>query len=236
MIAVHDRRAGGVMTAGQGGPPDGGQAGGQPEPQTGGRPGGPYGPPYGQAPGQPYGQPWPGYAPAPSAPGPAYGAPAPLERPLTVRAGLGAFIGSIVLSVISTVVTFLNWDTISAQIFAKLQMPAGADAEAARAGAEAGARIGIAFGLVFAAVYGLFVLFAWRGRNWARIVLWVLGGLGFLFDLVGLAAGGSPIPFLTGLSFFQVLLLLAAIVFLALKPSNEWFRYQAWLRATGQAR
>jgi hypothetical protein len=211
MIAVYDRRAGGVMTAGQGGPPDGGQTGGHPEP-------------------------WPGYAPAPSAPGPAYGVPAPLERPLTVRAGLGAFIGSIVLSVISTVVTFLNWDTISAQIFAKLQLPAGADAEAARAGAEAGARIGIAFGLVLAVVYGLFVLFAWRGRNWARIVLWVLGGLGFLSGLVGLTLGGSPIPFLTGLSFFQVLLLLAAIVFLALKPSNEWFRYQAWLRATGQAR
>jgi hypothetical protein len=29
---------------------------------------------------------------------------------------------------------------------------------------------------------------------------------------------------------------LVGVVALALKPSNEWFRYQGWLRATGQRR
>jgi len=180
--------------------------------------------------------PWPGYGPAPSAPVPAYQGPTFEERPLSVRAGLGGFVGAIVLSVISTAVTFLNWDTISAPIIAKLDVPAGTDPDAVRAAAETGVRIGLVAALVFAAVYGLFVLFAWRGRNWARIVLWVIGGFGLLFGLVGLFAGTSPVPFLTGLSFFQLLLLLAGVVFLAQRPSNEWFRYQAWLRATGQAR
>ena len=39
-----------------------------------------------------YGQPYPGYAPAPSAPT-GYGAPPAMERPVTVRAGIGAFVG-----------------------------------------------------------------------------------------------------------------------------------------------
>ncbi|MGZ4545006.1 MAG: hypothetical protein ACXVXT_06400 [Blastococcus sp.] len=217
------------MTAGQGGPQDGGQQGGIPG--QGGPPPGWNAPPPGwnAPPQQPY-----GYAPAPP---PRYGPPpTPLERPITVRAGLGAFLGSLVLSVISTVVTFLNWDTISAQLLARLRTDLGPDGDAALSGAQAGARIGVVFALVLAAVYGVFVWFAWRGQNWARVVLWVLGGLGLFGGVIGLAMGGSPLPFLTGLSFFQTLLLLAAIVLLALKPSNEWFRYRRWLRATGQAR
>lgn len=180
---------------------------------------------------------WPGYGAAPSAPGPAYSGPTPQERPLTVRAGLGAFVGSILLSVIATGVTFLNWDVISAPIIARMKLPPGTDPATVRGLAETGVKIGLVAALVFSAVYGLFVLFAWRGRNWARIVLWVLGGLGLVFGLVGLLSGNNnPVPFLTGLSFFQLLLLLAGVVLLAQPPSNEWFRYQSWLRATGQGR
>lgn len=181
-------------------------------------------------------QPWPGYGPAPSAPRPAYNGPTPQERPLTVRAGLGCFVGSIVLSVIATGVTFLNWDVISAPIIARMKLQPGTDPATVRALAETSVKIGLVAALVFSAVYGLFVLFAWRGHNWARIVLWVLGGLGLVLGLAGLLAGNNPVPFLTGLSFFQLLLLLAGVGLLAQKPSNEWFRYRGWLRASGQAR
>jgi hypothetical protein len=229
------------MTSGQAGPPESGDTGSQ----GGGHPGGPYGPygpppsgqpPYGPPPGPPYGPPYPGYAPAPTASDGGYSGPTPQERPLTVRAGLGAFLGSLVLNVISTVVTFLNWDTISARLFAALKAQQGVNADELQAAAQAGVKVGVGLALVFACVYGLFVWYAWRGRNWARIVLWVLGGIGVVSGLIGLAGGGSPIPFLTGLSFFQVLLLGAGIVALALKPSSEWFRYQGWLRASGRAR
>jgi hypothetical protein len=47
---------------------------------------------------------------------------------------------------------------------------------------------------------------------------------------MGTALGG----FLTSLSVFQLLLTIAGIVLLALKPSSEWYRYRSWQRATGQ--
>ena len=31
-----------------------------------------------------------------------------------------------------------------------------------------------------------------------------------------------------------MLLLIAAVVVLALKPSNEWYRFRSWQRANGQ--
>jgi hypothetical protein len=207
------------MTSGQGGPP----AGWGPERGTP--------PPYGSPGGQ---QQWPGYAPPPPMPQPTYGGPVPTERPLTVRVGLGSFIGSLVLSAIGAVVTFLNLDVILADALARVKPQSGVSAEAARSSAEIFIRAGGVLGFVVMGVYALFVWFAWRGRNWARIVLWCLGGLGLISALISLAGPGSPVPFLTGLSVFQGLLLLTAVVALALKPSNEWFRYQGWLRTTGQ--
>jgi hypothetical protein len=204
--------------------------------QGGNQPGGPYGPPPGwNAPPPPPPQ-YPGYAPAPSAPsgyGPPPGMPQAMERPLTVRAGLGAFIGSMALGAVAQVVTLLNWRRILDWAFANAGLDSGTDIETARRGAEIGAQIGIVIGFVFIAVYGLFVWFAWRGRNWARVVLWVLAGLGIVSGLSGLLVG-SPLPFLSALGGFQMLLLIAAVVLLALTPSNEWFRFRGWQRATGQ--
>jgi hypothetical protein len=156
-----------------------------------------------------------------------------MERPLTVRAGLGAFLGSMALSAVAQVVTMLNWRRIIDWTFANAGIDPGSDLDAARQGAEIGARIGIVVGFLFIAVYGLFVWFAWQGRNWARVVLWVLAGLGIVSGLAGLLVG-SPLPFLTALGGFQMLLLIVAVVALALKPSSDWYRFRGWQRATGQ--
>jgi hypothetical protein len=156
-----------------------------------------------------------------------------MERPLTVRAGLGAFIGSMVLGAVAQVVTLLNWQTILDWSFANTGFPQGADTELARQTAEVGVRIGIGLGFVFIAVYGLFVWFAWQGRNWARIVLWVIGGLGIVSGLLGLVSG-SPVPFLSALGVFQLLLVITAVVLLGMKPSNDWYKFRGWQRATGQ--
>ncbi|MGH3874575.1 MAG: hypothetical protein ACRDSR_24255 [Pseudonocardiaceae bacterium] len=69
----------------------------------------------------------------------------------------------------------------------------------------------------------LVVVFLMRGgRNWARIVLAVLGGLGVLFGLIGLTAGGlASIG-----SLLQLLILGGAIVTMFLPPANAWFRPQ----------
>src|SRR4051812_35033462 len=116
-------------------------------------PGGPYGPPQGWNP--PPGPQYPGYAPAPSAPA-GYGTPRSMERPMTGRAGPGACIGLMVLSVVSQVVTLLNYQTILNWTFDNAGIAPGADRDAALQAADVGVKLGIVVGFVFVAVYGLF--------------------------------------------------------------------------------
>ena len=236
------------MTAGQGpyGDPTGqGGSPGQPEPQGWGSPQGqqPYGqPPYGQGPygQQPYGQPpYPGYGAAPSAPS-GYGAPAPVERPVTVRAGIAAFVASIVISLVSQLVSVLNMDTLTDLATAESGLGdlSPEEAEMAAAVGDTFGTFGLILGLISTGVFALFVWFAWRGQNWARIVLWVLAGLGLVGGLIGAGLSSSfgvpTLPVLTVLGWIEMLLDAVGIVLLALKPSNEWYRYRGWLRATGQ--
>jgi hypothetical protein len=55
----------------------------------------------------------------------------------------------------------------------------------------------------------------------------VLGGLSVLSGVVGLGNGNG---FLVLLGLLQLLLCIAGIVLLALKPSNEWYRAEAQRR------
>ncbi|MCW2575159.1 MAG: conserved rane protein of unknown function, putative Ribose/xylose/arabinose/galactoside ABC-type [Modestobacter sp.] len=211
-------------------PPSGQTPYGQPQP------GPQYGqPPYGQPQyGQPqYGQPQygggqggpgqPGYNPYPSAPqGQEWGGPsAPTERPATVRNGIYAFLATTVLGLLSSIVTFVDFNSL----VDTAARDAGVDPDSVRAGIMIGAVIG----LVFLAVYLLVLWYAWQGRNWARIVLWVLGGLSVLSGLAGLA-GGTGNGLLSLIGVLQLLLVIAGIVLLALKPSNDWYRAESQRR------
>jgi hypothetical protein len=199
------------------------------------------GPPHGQPGPPPYGQPGPygpppyGYAPMPS---PGYGQPPPepKERPLPVRAGLGAFVVSIVLSVAGSVFALANWDEYVARSIA--EQPEFQDPQFQETGVDPAALVeGLStlffvVSLVFAALYLLFVWFAWRGYNWARIVLFVLGGLGIASGLVSLAGiGSSPFPSLTALSVFSFLAVLVGVVLMARRPSSEWYASEKWRRS-----
>jgi hypothetical protein len=177
---------------------------------------------------------YPGYAPAPSAPT-GYGGPQSMERPTTVRAGLGAFIAVLILSLVSSIVTFANFDTILDAAL-KAQGTSTADLGVDEESFVRTVLIaGVVIGLVMAALQIMFIWFAWNGRNWARIVLWVLGGLGVLSGLFAVASPQAGEPgFLVGLSLFSFLLTAAGIVLLALKPSNEWYRFRKWQRMNGQ--
>jgi len=171
-------------------------------------------------------------------PPPGYGQPAPepQERPLPVRAGLGAFMVSIVLSVAGTLFAWPNWDTFVDQVLA--QQPGFEDPQFQESGVDPAAfadtfmTLFVVVGLLFAGLYLLFVWFAWRGYNWARIVLFVLGGLGIAGGLVNLASlGSSPFPSLTALSMFSFLAVLVGVVLLARRPSSEWFASEKWRRS-----
>ena len=228
------------MTAGQGPgpqgwgqPPQGQPSQGQPYGQ------GPHGQqPYGQQPyGQnPYGQKPPGpgpggYGSAPAAPD-SWGAPPPVERPQAVTVGIGAWLASTLLGVLGAIVTFTQLD----ELVDRAIIDAGLDpADYDGAGDVAGTGlilVGVVLGLVFVGLQFLFIWFAWQGRNWARIVLWVLGGLAVLSGLFALA-GPTSDGFLGTLSVIQTLLIVVGIVALALKPAGEWYRYRGWQRARG---
>lgn len=196
-------------------------------------------PPSGPPPGQGYGQ---GYAPAPPAPPQAYGGyrpappagwgapPAPVERPVTVRAGLGLFIAEIVLGLIGSIYVFSNSQLLIDRVRSQVET----NAQVSDSVLHAGLIVGAVIGLIVVGVELLFIWFAWRGRNWARIVLWVVGGLGIVSGLAGLATNSQFGGFYRTLGIFQLLITVTAVVLLALKPSNEWFRYRKWQRMTGQ--
>ncbi len=209
------------MTSGQSG--DGGQHGGPGDPaQSWNAPPAP--PPQ-----------YPGYAPAPSAPT-GFGAPTPLERPFAVRAGLGAIIANLILGVIGTVLTFTDIDALVAQTVAVTDDP-----QVTEAVVRTGIVVGAVIGVIIYGLLAMFIWFAWNGRNWARIVLWVLGGISVTFGVIGLATSAAGVStgqsgFVTALGVCGLLLTAAGIVLLAMKPANEWYRYRGWLRATGQAR
>ena len=175
------------------------------------------------------GQPPYGYAAAPSAPG-QYFAPEAPERPTTVRVGIGAFLATLILGVISSLVQFSDIDGLVAQAVALADDPAVTE-DVIRAGVVVGAVIG----LLLVALQALFIWFAWNGRNWARIVLFVIGGLGIVSGLAGLAGGGSlNNGFVNTLSVFQLLLLIVGVVALAQKVSSEWYRHEGWRRSVSR--
>jgi hypothetical protein len=153
-----------------------------------------------------------------------------MERPTTVRAGIGAFLATLILGLVGSIVTLADIDDLVTQELAR----SGTEIELTDDVIRSAILIGAVISLIFVALQLLFMWFAWKGHNWARIVLWVIGGLSVLSGLAGLSTGTALGGFLTSLSVFQLLLTIAGIVLLALKPSSEWYRYRSWQRATGQ--
>jgi hypothetical protein len=121
-----------------------------------------------------------------------------------------------VLGALASVVTFADLDTVMDDAARE----AGIDPEAFSGIERTITTISVLFGVVWVALALVVLWFAWRGHNWARIVLWVLGGLGLLSVVGGL---GNPIAVLNLVTVLQWVLLAAGIVLLALKPSSEWY-------------
>jgi hypothetical protein len=158
-----------------------------------------------------------------------------MERPAAVRIGLGAYIAGLILGVIALVYEAFNFSAILDATTAQLSQQQseavgrlGPDLE------HTVLTISLAVGFVILAIQALFVWFAWQGRNWARIVLWVLAGLSVVAGATGLAQRSALPGFIQGLSICEWVLDVAAIVFLLLKPANEWYRFRKWQRLTGQ--
>jgi TM2 domain-containing membrane protein YozV len=74
----------------------------------------------------------------------------------------------------------------------------------------------VVLGLLFVAAGAGFALVMRAGRNWARVVLTVVGSLSVLF-LIGPVA--TPLQ-----ALFQLALLVGAIVMMFQRSANDWFR------------
>ncbi|RFU23163.1 hypothetical protein [Geodermatophilus marinus] len=164
-----------------------------------------------------------GYRPAPAAPGLPAG-PAPV-RPDTVRFGVGAFIANLLLGLVGSVVTFADLDPV---IDAAL---AGGGAELSEDGVRTVLIVTGVVATAFAVLEVLFLWFAWQGRNWARVVLLVLGAIAVVSGLSAMAQPSTG--FLTALAVCQMLLAVVGIVLLSRRPSTEWYAAMTARRRAG---
>ena len=93
--------------------------------------------------------------------------------------------------------------------------------------------MGIGSGIVMSALYVVFTILALKGHNWARIVMTVIFALHILglLGVIGMAALGIFHP-IFWIDVLVSLLSIAGIVYLWLKPSNDFFRatkaYKQW--------
>lgn len=200
--------------------------------------------PEGQYPGSQYpAEQYPGYQSAPQPPsgyGVAAGMPPPppgwgthppqqpVARPTTVTYALLALVVNVGIGALAAILVFANQDAYFDQAFrdAGLDPSSGFSSDLV----SDTYTIVAVIGLIFVALWGLFLWFAWKGHNWARIVIWVFGGLALISAF---SAFSSPVGFIVVLNVVSLLLTLAALVLLALKPSNEWYSYQGKARRYG---
>ena len=142
-------------------------------------------------------------------------------RPQEVLTAFWLWIASMVVSVIGNVVGFL---TLGDRVRSQVRQQVGTDPNLSAANVDTIVRIGFIVGAVVALLFvalELFFVFKMRaGRNWARIVLTVLGGLSVLLTIVGLrsAAGLTAVIGLVGSA-----LIVAAIVLMFTGGAREYF-------------
>ncbi len=150
--------------------------------------------------------------------------PAPLRgiRPREVEISFWLWIANLVLGLLGAVIAYFQIDEIQAEaINETLAENPTLDRSVVENAATAGLIVGVVIGLLLIAAQVAFVFLMRGGRNWARIVLAVLGGLGVLIGLLGLA--GTTGSMGVG-ALLQLLLLIGAIVTMFLPAANAWFR------------
>ena len=177
----------------------------------------------------------PAYQPLPPAPGYAgygamppaeYGQPVPVgPAPTSVVTAVRLMFVGAALTLLGFIVTISTKSTIRANIAKK-----NPDFDAQKLNTAVNATIGIiaVFGIIIVVLFILLALQVRKGKNWARIVTWVICGLGIISALASLgqtvAAASRVVSLIGGLLDIAIVLLLLQ------KPSNEFFKPPAQAR------
>src|SRR5918997_1592134 len=167
---------------------------------------------------------YPGAGAQPYGPDPygQYGSTPP-QRPKEVDISFRLWIGSMVVSLLGAILMFSQFDDIQQQaIDEALRANPTLDRQFVESTFDAFLIAGLVFGLVLVALELFFIFKMRAGRNWARIVLTVLGAISVLGALFGLGQP-QPAPSLVT-SVLSLLLVVGAIVMMYVKGANQWFR------------
>ncbi len=147
--------------------------------------------------------------------------PYPGQPPKEVELSFKLWIASIVVGLLGSILTFAMLDDIRQQAIDDIVASTpGTDPQLAESIVNASLIGGLVFGLVLLGLEVLFIVKMRAGRNWARITLTVLGGIGVLGGLFSLGQ-----PDLTAVtSGLSALILIGAIVTMYLPGAQPWFR------------
>lgn len=143
-------------------------------------------------------------------------------RPKEVDYSFWLWVTNFALGLVGLIFFVGEFDTIRATAMEEARRQGGAIDEAQLESITTTALIiAVIIGVLFSALQVLFAYFMRKGRNWARIVLAVFGGLGVLSGLYSLAteSGGQ-----LALSMISLLVVIGAIVTMFLAAANPWFR------------
>ena len=157
--------------------------------------------------------------PAPQGGGPRPGAKDPSTAPSTVQNAVRLMFVLAALGIVGVIIVFADKSSLRKAI-------EDANSSYTTSQIDDAVNTAIAVGAVIAVVlivlYILLALQVRKGKNWARVVTWVLAGLGVLGSISNLA---QPQAALTKvIAGIELVLYVVLIVLLAMKPSNGYFR------------
>jgi hypothetical protein len=171
----------------------------------------------------------PAYQPLPPAPGYAgygamppaqYGQPVPVgPAPSSVMYAVRLMFVAAAFGALSLIVALSTKSTLRANIAKK-----NPDFDSAKLNTAVNVAIGagVVFGIVFVVLFVLLALQVRKGKNWARVVTWVITGLGIVSALASLGQTVAAASRVVGL--ISALLDIAIVVLLLQKPSNAFFK------------
>ncbi len=156
----------------------------------------------------------------PSMPEAAWGEPTVQgPAPASVVNAARLIVVRIVLALLGVIVTLTTQDSVrSALAKASPTM----DQHSLDVATRVAVTVSVVSAVVFAILWGVLAWLIVKGKNWARIVIWVFAGLTLLFGLISLLQPSGVLSLVMGV--VDVGLAAAIIVLLAQRPSTEFFR------------
>lgn len=144
-----------------------------------------------------------------------------VERPEPVSRAMKLMYLSAVLGLATTVISLLDRDALEAEARRSLEATGITITDEALAAAiMVGTVTAIIFALVIGALWFILAHYNGKGRSWARTVGTVLGVVGVLMNVAGLAAGGLGSGSVITIAST---VLIAAILYLLWRPENARF-------------